>query len=240
MANKSAVSLRFDKWLQDNPNQPFSKFYAQDVEAQLDDGTPHATLGDKLKWEASFAVAGLDVFAKLRSFGLTEKSVCVDYGCGTLRVGQHVIRYLPQCAYWGLDISAKLLDRGQQLIGDSIIATKRPNFRVINPKNLLDAAACKPDFVFSNAVLMHVHPDELPDYVRNLISLIDKDGQVVFSARCSRHTLHYYEKSWTYGHQEIFDAFADQGASLEELASEPAPVEGAADCKRYWFRARQR
>lgn len=94
----------------------FAEFYRRDVEAQLRSGAVHSTLGPRLR-SGTFSEAGLDVLARLQGFGLTEGMVCIDYGCGTLRVGQHLIRLLGPGAYWGLDISAYLLAEGRRLIG---------------------------------------------------------------------------------------------------------------------------
>ena len=64
---------------------------------------------------------GIDVFVKLKRYGLTEDALSVDYGCGTLRVGQHVIRFLPAGGYVGLDISTYLLDQGCSLLAPSLV-----------------------------------------------------------------------------------------------------------------------
>jgi len=53
--------------------------------------------------------SGRWAFSQLLSEGLKPDDVLVDYGCGTLRMGLHAIRYLAPGNYWGLDINEKVL-----------------------------------------------------------------------------------------------------------------------------------
>lgn len=213
----------------------FAEFYRQDVESQLRAGAPHSTLGKNLK-RGTFGTAGGDVFAKLQGYGLAAEMVCVDYGCGTLRVGQHIIRLLEAGAYWGLDISDYLLDEGQRLLGPKLMEDKRPNLRLISDESVAEVSTLRPDLVFANAVLMHVHPDEMDRFARHLVALTADRGQALFTVKCSRRTVRYSTRSWSHGRAAVDTAFAAHGASLEVLASEPSAVPGADDSRRYWIR----
>lgn len=48
----------------------------------------------------------------LRARGLQPAHTLLDLGCGSLRAGTHLIPYLDPGNYWGVDISAELLDAG--------------------------------------------------------------------------------------------------------------------------------
>ena len=70
--------------------------------------------------------------------GLTEDTVCVDYGCGTLRIGVHVIEHLGRGAYWGFDIDEAFLDKGRELIGAQTYIEKAPHLRVVSPASVAE------------------------------------------------------------------------------------------------------
>lgn len=44
--------------------------------------------------------------------GMTPKDRVLDVGCGALRGGVHLVRYLQPAHYYGIDISARLLEAG--------------------------------------------------------------------------------------------------------------------------------
>jgi hypothetical protein len=41
---------------------------------------------------------------------------CVDFGCGSLRLGQHAIRYLDRSNYWGVDLTDSFIRAGIDLL----------------------------------------------------------------------------------------------------------------------------
>ena len=54
-------------------------------------------------------------FEFLRSRGLRPDHYVVDVGCGSLRAGVHLIRYLDSGHYYGVDRSQRLLDAGRAI-----------------------------------------------------------------------------------------------------------------------------
>jgi SAM-dependent methyltransferase len=234
-ARKEPLSQTTKGWIEPHGEHSFADIYREQTEAYIRSGGPHITLGANLT-SASLADAGLAEVDRLRSDGLTPTSVCVDYGCGTLRVGKHLIRQLPEGAYWGLDISAYLIDEGVRLMGHELVDAKRPNLRVICDETVAEAAAAAPDLVFSIAVLMHVHPRELPRFAEHLSMLIGRSGRLLFNGRCSERTTRHGPRSWSHGREQLDAVFAAHGVRLLELASEPSPKPGVPDGRKIWFR----
>jgi SAM-dependent methyltransferase len=204
---------RFEAWRSANPSRPYSDFYAEVIlPVALGGTTPHPTLGANLV-DAPFGVSG-DKFAQtLVKQGLQPEHKCVDYGCGTLRIGHHLMRFLRAGHYWGLDISARVLDEGRQLIGPELHASARPNLRVISPATIAEAASARPEMLFSVMVLRHVHPDELQEYLSNIFSIIGDWGRAFIDGIYDGDTTEN-DDSWSYGLNTIAPMVSALGGEL--------------------------
>lgn len=240
VANQAQIETsnrRFEEWKSRESSTSFKNFYAMLVKDQLARGKPHATLGGKLK-KGEFGQSGQSMFQRLVNLGLREDHVLVDYGCGTLRVGVHAIKYLGQGAYWGLDIAEFLLEEGRALIGKDLIGQKRPNLRVISPESVEEAAVARADFLLSSAVIIHVHPDELAEYVSNVMRIIGHNGQAILTAKCAREeTLQYAGRSWAHSYPLLDRAFADSGGRASVLEKEVLETDSSGgEISRYLLR----
>lgn len=192
--------------------------YSETVRSRLKTAKHTASLGSNLRGE-EYEDLGRSFFQKLKEHGLAAGDVCVDYGCGTLRVGQHVIDYLKPGAYWGLDIDQYLLDEGRNLLAGALWAEKRPNLRVISPQSVAEAAAARPSMLFSAKVLSHVHPDEVGAYIENLMTIIGASGQAIVMSRWSDgKTFQCNKWMWAHSISGLSDLVADRGGRLAVLA----------------------
>jgi hypothetical protein len=166
----------FDIHKTQNPGTSYAQWLHQAAVNHVKQGHQHATLGSNLGskdwWDA-----GRTTFERYRKLGSIEPGAkVVDYGCGSLRVGGHLIRHLEPEHYFGLDVTTGLIDAGKELVGADLLAEKRPQFGPIDKAALKKAAAFGPTHVISTAVCYHVHPDEAPFYFGNLKQLANKPG----------------------------------------------------------------
>lgn len=213
-------------WTRPGAAAPLQAQYSDAVRSRLRSAKHTASLGANLRGE-EYEDLGRSFFDKLKEYGLSRGDVCVDYGCGTLRVGRHVIKYLEPEAYWGLDIDQYLLDEGRNLLGEALAAEKRPNLRVISPQAIAEAAAARPSMLFSAKVLSHVHPSELPAYVGNLMTIIGSSGQAIVMSRWSDHDT-FQANKWMWAHSiaGLSDLVRSQGGTLAVLAEKPGIGKG--------------
>jgi hypothetical protein len=130
----------FEEWQSRNPSKPFKDFFAESVSSKLAGGKTHASLGGNLL-RGTFGRSGSKSFRRLTENGLKTSDTCVDYGCGTLRIGIHAINYLGPGRYWGMDISDTLLKEGRALIGETLWEEKHPHLRVISAESVAEVAA---------------------------------------------------------------------------------------------------
>ena len=191
----------------------------------------HSTIGGNLR-SGEFERAGRDEFSELVKHGLQPDHLCVDFGCGTLRVGQHLIRYLGPSAYWGLDIAEHLLDTGRSLIGSDLIAEKTPNLRVISSDSVAEVASKRPQMLFSLKVMQHVHPEELREYLQNVVTIIGPSGRaLIFSKWSESGTVQYHPMGWAHAFATIEGAITGLGArvSIVRAKRKSLPLAGAGD-----------
>jgi len=216
----------FEEWQKQNPSKPFKDFFAQAVTSKLASGRAHASLGGNLQ-SGTYGRTGHQMFKNLRKYGLKEDDNCVDYGCGTLRLGVHVINYLRRGAYWGLDISDFLLQEGRRLIGDSLWAEKHPNLRLISTESIAEVAALKPPMLFSVKVLIHIHPDELSEYFRNIMKIIPFSGQAIITGKWSgQETIQISKLGWAHGLTILEDVIKAQGGRIEIVREHECELKG--------------
>ncbi|MCB1077379.1 MAG: class I SAM-dependent methyltransferase [Verrucomicrobiae bacterium] len=83
-------------------------------------------LGGPLK---IFESAGRNQFILLLKYGLNPHSKVLDIGCGCLRGGYWLIRFLDPGRYFGIEPNMDMLEAGkQEILGDEILNTKKPRF----------------------------------------------------------------------------------------------------------------
>ena len=206
--------LGFKKWQRANPGKKFRDFFADTLQLKIEQDRKHNSLGRQLK-TGEFGEAGDRFFRNIVDYGLSPEDVCVDYGCGTLRLGYHAMNYVQPGHYWGFEIADFLLEEGRNLIGETMYAEKRPNLRVITPEAVAEAAAAKPQLLFSVRVLKSVHPDELDEFLGNIVTIIGKSGKAVIQAHWSDdETFKYGKRKWGHGMPVIKKFLADRGYKL--------------------------
>ena len=121
----------------------------------------------------------------------------IEYGCGSLRVGAHFIRHLDRGNFVGLDVTRDFIEHGLQLIGDDLLQTKVPYVDAISEQSLDLAERHKADLVYSTACAFHVHPEDKPKYIADLLRLTSKPGaRLIFDTKLSFKSWRYATAGW--------------------------------------------
>lgn len=223
---KEKWDAAFRAFQRENPGATFGHYYAARVADKLAARKAHPTIGGRIKSskdgdEVDFRKAGARRFRNFRdAVGLKPHHRVIDYGCGSLRVGLHLMDFLEPGHYFGLDVTTQFIDVGKDLIGADEVAARKPRLAAIAPESLADAAAFQADFVFCNAVAMHVHPDEQDAFYGNLEKLAGKPGAVLYlNARISDTPEQYSHQCWSWPRAHFI-------ASLPALKFESQEGEG--------------
>lgn len=226
-----------ERWQAENPGRPLRDWYAENKRrTSLSGQRVDSTLGATLR-TGKFEESGRDEFDLLVKLGLQPDHTCVDYGCGTLRIGQHVVRYLKPGRYWGFEIDDEFIKVGGSLLSEADKAEKQPQLRVISAEAVAEAAQHRPEFLFSHKVMQHVHPDELSEYLSNVVDIITpaKGRAFVLNSKwLENETVRYKPMGWAHNLSTIREFARRRGVKVDVLHGKlrPLPLIGAGKAMR--------
>lgn len=151
----------------------------------MSDGISLVDLGKKISTDSGhynggpkkdFELVGRDAMKVLLNNGLLPSHRVLDFGCGSLRLGYWLIRFLDPGRYFGLEPIEKGVDIGlKELIGDDLKEFKKPNIR-ISDDNDMEAFEVGFDFVIARSILTHTCPGMLNEILRKFSSSANQDG----------------------------------------------------------------
>jgi len=145
-----------------------------DIRVEID---PHMAIGGM--WDK---IGNLQ-FEFLVSSGLQPQHKMLDIGCGTLRGGRHFIRYLNSDNYYGLDISQKAIEFGEQLIKKEGLFNKHPRLVLSQHKDLKfgEFEGEKFDFLLAQSVFTHLMPEHIEECFQHIGRLMDQNSVFFFT-----------------------------------------------------------
>lgn len=105
-----------------------------------------------------FEAVGRETFVALLECGLLPHHNMLDFGCGALRLGWWLIRFMDEGRYFGIEPNTKWLDAGKRItIGEELMNRKKPRFNN-NSEHRLDVFDAKFDAGVARSVLTHLNP----------------------------------------------------------------------------------
>ncbi len=111
----------------------------------------------------------------LQSVGLRPQHSLLDIGCGTLRGGIPLIRYLDAGRYTGVEVRDNVLEEGRQELKEENLEHKRPT--LIHAENLARLDLPQDfDFAWSFSVLIHLSDEIAEEYFAFLARQLAPDG----------------------------------------------------------------
>lgn len=197
-------------WRRHHWDGRFSSYYVHVITTKLGKERTQRTRDKKRHSPADFLASGAILtlpqtqphgrfaFKQIVELGLQPHHVCVDFGCGSLRVGKQLIGYLERNRYWGLDVTDRLFQIGLEQIEDGIHQLKTPHFGTIEEPLLKQVAQLKPDFLICVSVIMHVPPHELDSFFDKLLRLMATQTRLLLFFDESPSDIRTESKSWAY------------------------------------------
>mgnify|MGYP001199886315 FL=1 len=206
---------RWRTWKRDNPAGNRAQFYAFDAVALAARGAvgKPRTLGLRID-PAQQEPRALILLEALRAGGLSPHHLLVDYGCGSLWVGEVLMRYLNRGRYIGLDVVDRFYEERLPLLPAGLLEQKQPELRVIAPDVLAAVQARRPDVLLANKVLMHVQPPDLAEFFASLLATTTSETRILVQHRWQRRSRRHHGVKWWHSHRRVERAAARVGCEI--------------------------
>ena len=162
---------KYARWLATHPGGSYAQFYVEETRRQIDAGMmTYSNIG--LDVDIGFMKGRAQrILEAFKRAGCQPHHVVVDYGCGSLWIGEAFMDYLEPGNYVGLDVADGFYVEALTRFPEGYVAERRPMLRVISQDSLREVRDHKPDFILSTGVLMHVPPEDVADYFASLIAV---------------------------------------------------------------------
>lgn len=209
-------------WKLRHPAGRYHEYYVQRVEQSLDAGDVHVSLGARSVQDARHEAAGQMILGHLVREGLRPEHTLVDYGCGSLRIGRHLIGYLEPANYVGADVTERFYREGLANLDPALREEKRPRFQPIDATWPRESGV-PPDFVISIGVLIHVPRAELDEYLDRVAALVGPTTRAYVSFFDAARHARLSEMTWTWPAERLLAAARARGfaAAVMDLPEWP-------------------
>lgn len=129
----------------------------------------------------AFEKVGRHTFVTLLQQGLKPDSMVLDYGCGAMRLGYWIMRFLDPGCYHGIEPNQQHLDAGKKVvIGSELLEEKAPSFSSDADFNLA-VFDRKFDFIVARSIFTHFTPAAIEKVLMSLPASLTKTGVFIAS-----------------------------------------------------------
>lgn len=201
-----------DEWKARHPDATYGHYFAERMVSVIARDAAQKTIGRKITDHS--ARMGDRIAAEFIGLGIEPGDVVVDYGCGTLRVGRHLIEHLDAGRFVGLDLDKAIVTAAEALLEDFQRA-KRPLLEVIGPEVLKRVGDMAPRWVVCNAVVNHLAPEDYKAFFGAVTQLMGAPGaRLVIRTRLRDPGRRSGSLNWDVGPRDLEAAAARHGLSM--------------------------
>jgi cyclopropane fatty-acyl-phospholipid synthase-like methyltransferase len=130
----------------------------------------------------------------LKSVGLQPEHYLLDIGCGTLRGGLPIIKYLQRGHYYGTEVRSEVLKEAHKELQQANI-DKAPTLVLSMDISSLDLKR-KFDFIWAYSVLIHLSDDILNDVLHFAQGHLAQTGQFFVNANIGERKNGYWHQGF--------------------------------------------
>jgi len=184
---------------------------------------------------------GREVLELLQRHGLKSYHYLLDFGCGSLRVGRWLIKYLDAGRYFGIDPEEWLVEAAkEQEIPADIWEAKRPLFDY-NAEWDVNAFGVEFDYILISDVFLHAAHWQIEKMLAGVAKALAPDGMcladIIFPEEYRAEAVDYAGEEWQYPHiaphtPERLPEFAAKYG----LICETVDVVERGPCPLHWFK----
>lgn len=114
---------------------------------------------------------------RLKMHGMMPEHTLFDLGCGRLRGGIHMIKYLNDKNYTGNDISQDILEVAHEVLEETSLDKKEPFLYYTNDLNFDEVAGKTFDYLHAQSVLTHMPPEDIEELLKNISKIMHADSK---------------------------------------------------------------
>jgi SAM-dependent methyltransferase len=172
---------------------------------------------------AMWEEVGKAQFEFLQSRGLTPGHQVCDIGCGALRAGVHLARYLDAGHYYGMDINASLIEAGRLELEQEGLTGKNANL-MVNDAFEMSRFEQKFDYIIAASLFTHLFGNHIVRCLVEARKVLAPGGQfyaTFFQAPDSAHLepiKHEVTSAVTYYDKDPFHYSIDEMTALGDAA----------------------
>lgn len=143
-----------------------------------------------------FEVVGRNQLSILLRNGLNFDSRVLDVGCGALRAGYWLIRFLEPDRYFGIEPNRAMLEAGRdRIVTPSVVAAKRPRFDH-NDRFDFSVFGTEFDFVIARSIWTHTSPDQLITMLQQFAASAPRGVLLASIKECPWYRRQYRGGGW--------------------------------------------
>ena len=158
--------------------------------------------------------------------GLQEHHSVLDFGCGTMRTGQHLIRYLHPRKYFGVDISHGAIRYSQEVISESEeLRAKKPRVMHVGSDEELPDSTPRPDFILAHSVFTHLPRGQFRRNLAKLGNVMGNDTILAFTIFEGRDGSRKSYRSFQYRVDTVVAIGRELGLDLHVMPGEWHPTQ---------------
>ena len=118
-----------------------------------------------------------------------------------------------------MDISDHFYSLGiKNYLGEGVSKEKQAEFHVIDSDSFKQYMRNRSfDIIYSQWVMMHVHPDQLGHYFDNILSVMDANSRFILGFTHSVITLKQNALTWGYPSRKVRGLIRERGFDMERI-----------------------
>lgn len=130
----------------------------------------------------SFEAVGRHTFMTLLRQGMLPDSIVLDYGCGVMRLGYWIMRFLDTGHYFAIEPNSKHLSIGKEvIIGEDLIQAKQPKFSESGDFDLSVFGDVRFNYIVARSVFTHFTPAAIRKVLLHLPNVLAPGGMMLAS-----------------------------------------------------------
>jgi SAM-dependent methyltransferase len=151
-------------------NKSYSEYYANRMN-RIVKNNPNWGLNLNKKFQLEFLI----------DQGLKKNDKFLDYGCGALAAGVLFVDFLNKGKYFGVDISFKAIEEGQNRIISRSLLNKEPQLYLLKSGKADFFSNHQFDIIWSQSVFTHLPPKDAQNVISILSGKLNANGKFYFN-----------------------------------------------------------